>query len=157
MDRPRKHIGKRFWKAYSALYGEATQEAPNPKKRRSGARIKPSCPTEHQEQVALCKWAQAKRLPLVAVPNAGRRTVWEGARQKAAGLSPGFPDAMLLLPRKGFGGMFVELKRVKGGVVSAEQTKWLNWLNHNGYHAVVAYGCEDAIRQLQIYLALPIA
>lgn len=161
MDRPRKRVGKRFWKAYTALYGEANPDAAVAvPKRRSGARIRsatPKCPTEFAEQCALVAWARAKRLPLVAIPNAARRSPQEGARQKAAGLSPGFPDLMLLVRRLSFGGAFIELKRLRGGTVAEEQAKWHDWLNQNGYYTVVARGAEDAIRQVQIYLSLPIA
>jgi VRR-NUC domain len=167
MDRPRKHVGKRFWKAYSALYGEATPrddaiDIVQCKRLAAAeaARIRstvPKCPTERQEQVAYVRWAQAKGIRLAASMNAGKRSRWEGEALRATGMAKGSPDLQIFVKRKGSGSLFLEMKRLRGSVITDEQREWVDWLNANGWTAHFAYGCEDAIRLTQIYLALPIA
>lgn len=73
---------------------------------------------------------------------------------KKSGLRAGFPDLMILASNKSRTHqiLFLEMKRVKGGVVSKEQKMWINWLDTHGYAVAVAYGCDMAIRILHKYL-----
>jgi VRR-NUC domain len=74
---------------------------------------------------------------------------------KRMGVSKGFPDVEVPLPRNGFHGFYVEMKREKGGKVSPEQEEWLNYLRNEGYFAEVAYGCQHAQNMFLEYIALP--
>lgn len=117
-------------------------------------------PTESQEQVSLFAWADVAKSTtpelewLFHVPNGGARHPVAAARLKLEGVKAGVPDLLLLVPRGGFHGLAVELKRRKGGYASAEQKKWLQALTAAGYKAVVCKGWEDARDTIMEYLRL---
>lgn len=83
-------------------------------------------PAESVEQQYLFQWArmQAGRWPelemLYHVPNEGKRNPAAGARLVAEGLKRGVPDICLPVARGGCHGLYIELKRERGGVVSRE-------------------------------------
>ena len=114
--------------------------------------------TENQEQAALFEWARLseKRHPelklLHAIPNGGLREARTAAVLQRTGVKPGVPDICLPVPRGGYGALYIELKRVKGGVTSANQRIWLNLLNANGNRAVVCRGWEEARDTILDYL-----
>lgn len=120
--------------------------------------------SEHAEQVAVIAWAEAMRgaYPelgmLFAIPNfAGHMggavaRLRAGARAKREGRKKGVPDLMLPVARHGKHGLFIEMKRTKGGASSAEQRAWIAALTEQGYKAVVCKGAEAAITTLREYL-----
>ena len=116
-------------------------------------------PREETEQICLLRWAayQAGKYPelelLYHTPNGGLRSRTEAARLRAAGVKAGVPDLCLPVPRKGFHGLYIELKRISGGRVSKEQREWLEALSEQGYKAIVCKGWEDATREIMDYLA----
>jgi hypothetical protein len=75
-----------------------------------------------------------------------------GKQLKRIGLAKGVPDYFIPLMRKGFGGLFIEMKRKKGSVVSHEQQDWILQLNKNGYRSVITYGADEAIEVMNQYL-----
>lgn len=107
-------------------------------------------PTEHQEQCQLFEWAEwaEKRFPglhlMHAIPNGGKRDIRTAAMLKAEGVKPGVPDIFLPVPRGGKHGLYIELKRRKGGTVSKEQEAWIRALIHQGYACAVCHGWEAA-------------
>jgi len=115
-------------------------------------------PTENQEQAALFEWAEAAsgKYPelrlLHAIPNGGLRDGRTAAVLQRTGVKSGVPDIHLPIPRGEYAGLWVELKRQKGGVVSANQRIWLNRLNANGSKAVVCKGWEQAAQTITDYL-----
>jgi hypothetical protein len=120
-----------------------------------------SVPTERQEARALMKWAQLKHIPLVHIPNEGKRTPLEGLNLLKAGLSPGLPDYLLPLAHGGYFGLFLELKQNREYRSSEMKTKtwrnqqaWLRKLTDEGYHARFVYGWEHAVKIIENYLAL---
>lgn len=103
-------------------------------------------PSEHLEQVRLVAWFR-KTYPdtrIFAVPNGGARTGLQGAKLKAEGVSPGVPD--LFVPAWG---MWVEMKRSRGGTLSPAQKDWIAYLDDCGYQCIVGRGFEDARRQIE--------
>ncbi|HEV2917589.1 MAG TPA: VRR-NUC domain-containing protein [Candidatus Babeliales bacterium] len=90
--------------------------------------------TEYQAQCALVDWARLKGLPLIAIPNGGKRTRWEGARQKKLGLLPGVSDLFLAIPSRGFGGFWIEMK-TEDKEPTIEQMFWIELMRHYGYKA----------------------
>lgn len=116
--------------------------------------------SEHQEQVALFEWAalmepQIPELGLMfAVPNGGKRPAATAARLKDEGVKPGVPDTFLLVPRRGFHGLVIEMKRTKGGSVSPEQRRWIDALRAQGYYVQVCKGFEVAKTEICAYLGL---
>ena len=107
-------------------------------------------PTEDQEQAALFEWAaySEHKFPglslMLAVPNGGKRNVVTAANLKRTGVKSGVPDIFLPVARNGKHGLWVELKRVKGGTVSANQKTWLAALSAQGYECVICRGWEAA-------------
>ena len=67
-------------------------------------------------------------------------------------MKPGFPDLFLPIPIAKWHGLFIELKRIKGGVVSPEQKDWIAFLQEQGYGAVVCKGWLEARNTLVDYL-----
>jgi hypothetical protein len=122
------------------------------------SRPKLPCPTEHQEQCALIRWAalNAKRYPdlawLYAVPNGARTSMSVAKRLKAEGLRKGYPDVGLDVARGGFHGLRIEMKRRKEGRLSPEQKAWIARLTDQNYRVATAKGWEEAARILEDYL-----
>lgn len=87
-------------------------------------------------------------------PNGGSRSKREGAKFKVMGVKRGFPDLVLLVPRGRYHGLLIEMKKLKGGVISDEQKDWLCYLNEAGYYAMVAHGWIEAVSALENYLKL---
>lgn len=113
-------------------------------------------PTEHAEQVTLVQWFD-RTFPelkgrLFAIPNGGHRHKAVATKQKMEGQRPGVPDLCLPIPAGGYHGLFIELKRVKGGRVSPEQKDWMAFLSSQGYRAEVCNGAAEAIAVIDSYL-----
>ena len=115
-------------------------------------------PKEDTEQEILFHWAALSEGAhpelklLYAVPNGGYRPLLTAVRMKRTGTKAGVPDICLPVARGGYHGLYIELKRVKGGVVSENQRAWMDMLNAEGYLARVGYGSDDAIRIITSYL-----
>ena len=115
-------------------------------------------PTEHAEQVALFHWARlmSNRWPLLqtmfAVPNGGARHIAVARKLKAEGVSAGVPDIFLPVPTDKYHGLFIEMKRTKGGRVSIDQKWWIDNLRINGYRVEVCEGCAEATKVITEYL-----
>ena len=115
-------------------------------------------PKEGEEQARLFSWAamhtweHPELALLFHIPNGGKRGKAEAARFQAEGVKPGVPDLFLPVPRSGFHGLFIELKRQAGGRASKEQNVWIKTLVDQGYRAFVAKGWEEAAREILLYL-----
>lgn len=113
---------------------------------------------EEQEQITVFGWARMQEnvrpelKQLYHVPNGGYRTKATAARLKASGVKAGVPDMCLPVPRRGYHGLYIELKRTDGGTVSPAQKAWIQALNDNGYLAVICKGAGSAIATLMQYL-----
>ena len=113
--------------------------------------------SEANEQEAVMIWAAHSiwKYPclrwLFHIPNGGTRNVAEAVHLKRLGVKPGVPDLFLPYPANGHHGLFIEMKSEKGRP-SALQKEWVEWLNLNGYMAVVCYGAGEAINALEVYL-----
>ena len=116
-------------------------------------------PNEHREQVVFMErvaWqVPASLAELVwANPNGGLRDKRTAARLKAEGVKPGVPDVTVAIARGGFHGLWLELKRQRGGTVSKEQKRVHGALRAAGYRVEVCVGAEHAWRVLCEYLGL---
>jgi len=115
-------------------------------------------PDEHAEQSWLMQWchAQSAAMPslklLYAIPNGNLRHPRVAAKLKAEGVSPGVPDLCLPVARGAYHGLYIEMKRRKGGVVSPHQRAWMDFLRREGYRAEVCAGWEVARDVLVEYL-----
>lgn len=113
-------------------------------------------PTEAQEQITLFSWAAVQAIPELAllyhIPNGGSRHKAEAARLRAEGVRAGVPDLCLPVPRGGCHGLYIELKRLRGGRLSEQQRAWLDALGKQGYAVAVCKGWEEAAETIQRYL-----
>jgi hypothetical protein len=114
--------------------------------------------TEHEEQVALMRVVEMHqgRWPelgmLFAIPNGSERNVIVGRKLKAEGVKKGVPDLCLCLPRGGYHGLFIELKRQKKSRISPEQVQWIAALRGQGYRAEICLGAAAAWEVIQEYV-----
>ena len=116
-------------------------------------------PTEAQEQAALMQWlAYAEiRCPELrlchAIPNGGSRNPIEAKHLKEQGVKAGIPDLFLPCARGGWHGLYIEMKRRKGGRVSVEQKKMILALRDQGFRAEVCEGWERAKNLIEVYMS----
>lgn len=123
--------------------------------------MKPSTiPTEDEEQANLFAWATIAKARhpelalLYAIPNGGKRPMSVAVRMKRTGTKAGVPDMFLPVARGGCHGLYIELKRSKGGRVSPEQTAWMHALTEQGYRCAVCHGWTQARLEILDYLQI---
>ena len=115
-------------------------------------------PSEEDEQAAVMEWTvlMEKQLPelrlLFHIANGGERHPAVAQKLKKAGVKKGVPDLFLPVARGGFHGLWIEMKRKKGGRVSDEQKQWIADLEGEMYRCFVAHGAEEACGELFRYL-----
>ena len=137
-------------------------------------------PTEDTEQMCLFRWADAQsgKYPELSlmyhIPNGGKRTKAEAGRFRAMGVKSGVPDIFLphgfhvldfvgpgqfnfdgtqyAVTETRYNGLYIELKRQRGGTVSATQKQWISALRNAGYAVEVCKGWEAAAAVITNYL-----
>ena len=112
-------------------------------------------PTEHEEQVTLFTWFRMRyaNMLMYAIPNGGARSSITGARLRDEGVLAGVPDIFLPCPSGGKHGLYIEMKRQKGGRVSAPQKAVMQALRMQGYEVAVCHGWQEARGCIEQYLA----
>ena len=123
--------------------------------------------SEHAHQVDVIRWCRLNegRFPalrwIFAIPAGEHRHIAVANRLKAEGVKPGLPDLCLPVKRSIYGALWVEMKTpghkpVRGGKggLSDAQHAWRLHLLEAGYRHVVAYGADEAIREIEDYLRL---
>lgn len=114
-------------------------------------RINGKPPTEDQEQMRVVVYLQKKNILHYAVWNGGNKSMTEAIRAKRMGLVSGVPDICVPIPRGGFCGLYLELKRLKGGVLSDNQAYWIEALRNQKYRVEVCRGADAAIEVIEDY------
>lgn len=115
-------------------------------------------PTEFSEQCTIFEWCElmSARYPMLkychSSLNGVKLNIGQAYKAKLSGMKKGVPDIFLPYNNGEYIGLFIELKRVKKGVVSPEQKDFLAYLNSQGYKAVVCKGSTEAILTLKEYL-----
>lgn len=114
-------------------------------------------PTEHTEQSKLVGRTRTfyPDVLVFAVPNGGKRAMKEAIRFKAEGVTPGIPDLVFAEPRGRYHGLYVEMKRRKGGYLSDDQRDRIRQLRRRGYKVLIGYGVDEVWDEVEAYLALP--
>ncbi len=110
--------------------------------------------SEHQDQKALIDWTELKGFPynlIFAIPNGGLRRKAVAGKLKAEGVKAGVPDLFLPVPRKGFHGLFIELKIGKNKPTKLQLEKFEE-LTNQGYLVVLCYGWQSAMEAIENYL-----
>ncbi len=117
--------------------------------------------SEHEEQVELFKVFRANQAKYAelefayAIPNGGKRHLSVAKKLKAEGVKPGVSDIFIPAPRLGSHGLYVEMK-AKGGKISKNQEHMAEGLTRLGYTCIVAFGWENAWREIEEYLNGPV-
>lgn len=115
---------------------------------------------EDIEQTYLFRWAvfASGKYPeldlMFHIPNGGLRSKTEAARMKAQGVKAGMPDICLPVAKGKYHALYIELKREKGGTVSANQKIKISQLIHAGNYVAVCKGWESAMTIIAEYLQL---
>ena len=113
---------------------------------------------EADEQQLLFEWAEYAEVLypelelMYHCPNEGKRSIYGGYKLRKQGMKAGVPDICLPVPRGGYGALYIEMKRVKGGKVSEAQKWWIDKLNAAGNLAVVCHGFDEAKDAILAYL-----
>lgn len=118
--------------------------------------IKKKIKTESQEQKALVmklRW-QHPDVHFFAIPNGGKRGKGEARQLVLEGVEKGTPDIFIAEPRKGFHGLFIELKRSDKSLSTTSKEQEMKHLQllERGYEVKVSYGAEEAYKEILIYL-----
>jgi hypothetical protein len=114
---------------------------------------------ERPHQVALIKWVRSVNdaYPvlkfLYAVPNGGKRNLRVARKLKAEGVLAGVADLCLPAARRGYHGLYLEMKSEEG-VATKEQKEFLRGVSAEGYCAVIAQGVDEARSVLEWYIGL---
>lgn len=122
--------------------------------------------TEHTEQSMVIHWANrnSDRLPelkwlhsslngiFIPAPPAIRARIIN--HMKAEGMKKGIPDLFLPVAKRGWHGLYIEMKREDGGKVRDEQKEFMEFADKQGYYAVVCHGYTEAVDTLEWYLGL---
>jgi len=115
---------------------------------------------EHDEQVLVIEWRdlQVNVTPelwlLHANPNGGKRHPGVARKIKREGGLAGVCDLFLPVARKGYHGLYIEMKKVKGGRVSQSQKDFIRGVQEQGYCAHVCLGHADAIETIESYMEI---
>lgn len=106
-------------------------------------------PSEHEEQVGFVAWFrwQFPGVMIFAIPNGEHRSMSVAKRLRAEGVLPGVPD--LFVPEWR---LWIEMKRVKGGRLSADQRVIIGGLESMGYSVIVGMGARDASEKVLRFL-----
>ena len=75
----------------------------------------------------------------------------QARKAKLTGYVRGFPDLQICEARKGFHGLFIELKTNKGRATKVQQ-EWIKDLNERGYKAIICKGIDETMETINEYL-----
>jgi|26BtaG_2_1085354.scaffolds.fasta_scaffold04862_3 hypothetical protein len=101
---------------------------------------------EYHEHCAVIEYLRITHpgILLTIAPNGIKLTLNQGTKFKQMGYTAGTPDILIFEPRGEYHGLFIEMKRDKGGTPSRHQLKWLSRANNRGYKAKICYGFYEA-------------
>lgn len=123
---------------------------------------------EHEIQKSVVRYLaiQYPNIKFTISPQGMKLNIYIAKLFKELGYSKGTPDILIFAARKGYFGLLIELKRpeIRGysekgketqveapGSVSQEQQAWIDYLNKEGYKAVVCFGSQMAYRVIDEY------
>ncbi len=115
-------------------------------------------PPESWEQEQFFRWVYANQLaiPELQLCNGSMNGIRVSPKLRSSlkgqGLRSGVPDIDLPVKRFPFSGLRIEMKRVKGGVVSKEQKHFNSLLAQQGYRVEVCKGYVKAVDVVLDYL-----
>ena len=96
---------------------------------------------------------QENRIRLMLhIPNGGYRKPSDAARFRAMGVQAVVHNIFTLVPRGGYQGLWIAVKRRRGGRVSGEQARWMDALKKQGYACTVCYSWDEVFTVIQSYM-----
>ena len=112
-------------------------------------------PSERQIQIQCVSWFRA-RYPeassvFMAIPNGGIRNAWTAKNLRDEGVLSGAPDLLLLIPKKGYASLCIEMKK-PGGRVSDSQKAFRTAAEGFLNKYVVCYSFEEFKAAVEDYL-----
>ena len=138
-----------------------------PKVKRLSSKGSPLCPLERDEHNRVISWAklmvstgQEPRLRFLRSGFEGiRLSMGTRMQVKRQSIATGWPDLFLSVPSfihepHDYYGLYIELKRVKGGTLSVEQRAMHDELEAQSYCVHVCRGADHAIQTIKEYLGI---
>lgn len=115
---------------------------------------------EEDHQAAVIRWAnemaqnggRPELEMLIGSMSGVRLNIGQAVKAKRLGNRAGVPDLHLPISRHGYHGLWIEMKKPKGGKVSIEQQDWAGRLIANGHLWRLCNGSGEAIRTICDYL-----
>jgi hypothetical protein len=121
--------------------------------------------SEHDEQATVIQWARYQEIRhpelywlhsslngiVIPAPPATRARIIN--HMKAEGMRKGIPDLFLPLARRGYHGLYIEMKTDKGKL-TVEQKDFLAYAEAAGYLDLACFGADEAIDQLKWYIGI---
>lgn len=117
--------------------------------------------SESSEQIAVVQWfrLQYPQYRIIAIPNGsmigGRNKYALIKKYKAEGMTNGVSDLLLCVARRGYHGLWIEMKDKgkKASSLSPDQIYWQSDMRDAGYKAEVAFGFDHAKEIIEEYLS----
>jgi hypothetical protein len=110
---------------------------------------------EKDEQAAVVCWLRMKGIPHIAhmtgVNLHGNFALMNTLKQVGC-LQKGVPDLFICAPVGRAHGLWIEMKKEKGGFLSPEQVNWLRARERDEYAIAVCHGADEAIKIITQYL-----
>ena len=112
-------------------------------------------PSERQIQIECVSWfrmryPEASRV-FFSVPNGGARNAWTAKNLRDEGALSGVADLILLVPKKGYASLLIEMKK-PGGRVSDSQKAFCEAAKAFKNKYVVCYSVEEFKTAVREYL-----
>ena len=112
-------------------------------------------PSERQIQIECVSWVRM-RYPeaskvFFSVPNGGARNAWTAKNLRDEGALSGVADLVLLVPKKGYASLCIEMKK-PGGTMSDTQKAFSEAAKGFKNKYVVCYSVEDFKTAVRAYL-----
>ena len=114
---------------------------------------------EHRIQCAIVKWfyyayPQYRGGLFFAVPNGGHRNIQTARSLKAEGVTSGVSDLLLLVPKREYHGLCVEVK-TPAGRQSDNQKNWQRIIEAQGYRYEIVRSLDEFAELVRWYLNEP--
>ena len=107
---------------------------------------------ELKEQAKFVRWARKQAILISSINQSTYTTSWKAiSDNNTAGTIKGVPDLIMVIPKERRNNnmpktILIEMKKLKGGVVSKEQKIWITALDSSdGVSAKICHGSEEAI------------
>jgi hypothetical protein len=85
-------------------------------------------------------------------PNEGKRDPKYGRLLQSYGMRKGVYDLLIVMPKWGFCGAWIELKTVEG-ILSKEQIEFGEDMKSQNYFTKVTYGLDEALQVIDWYVS----